>query len=246
VDFLALAGIALLLLVKEAGLPIPVPGDLVVLGAGAAAAATGPIGVVTALGVILLAGYAGASVQFALVRRALRELVLGLLVRTGISRDRLEALAGRLRRSGARGVAVAKATPGIRIGAVAASGLSGLPYPPFLAGLVVGNGAFVGLHFALGLFLGPAAMSLAGSASSAAVVLVGALVVLALFGAVGWRVLARRRALAARADVPGPRVAIMPALSWADAACPACLALAFAIPGQVSADGPAPPTGTGA
>ena len=39
-DALAIAGLAALILVKEAGVPIPVPGDLVVIGAGVALAAT--------------------------------------------------------------------------------------------------------------------------------------------------------------------------------------------------------------
>jgi hypothetical protein len=37
-DLLAVASLIALLFVKEAGLPIPVPGDLLVLGAGVAAA----------------------------------------------------------------------------------------------------------------------------------------------------------------------------------------------------------------
>jgi len=48
---LALVGIVLLLLVKEAGVPIPVPGDLVVVGTGAALAADGPAAL-AALGLI--------------------------------------------------------------------------------------------------------------------------------------------------------------------------------------------------
>ena len=38
-DALALAGLVALLFIKEAGVPVPVPGDLLVIGAGVAAAA---------------------------------------------------------------------------------------------------------------------------------------------------------------------------------------------------------------
>ena len=45
-DPIAIAGLAGLLFVKEAGVPVPVPGDLLVLGAGVAAAADPPSAVV--------------------------------------------------------------------------------------------------------------------------------------------------------------------------------------------------------
>ena len=83
VPVLALIG---LLFVKEAGVPVPVPGDLIVLGAGVAASGTvgaGPIELVA----ILLAGYAGGSVQFVVVRGALRDRLLHLLAR--LQRDTL-------------------------------------------------------------------------------------------------------------------------------------------------------------
>src|SRR5438067_747285 len=106
-----------LLFVKEAGVPIPVPGDLLVLGAGAATAGQGLAALGVLLG-ILVAGFAGGVIQFALVRVALREPMLRLLARVGVPRSRLDPLAERLRRGGARAVAVARATPGIRVAAI--------------------------------------------------------------------------------------------------------------------------------
>ena len=44
--------------------------------------------------------------------------------------------------------------------AIAASGLAALPLPRFASGLTVGNGLFVGAHFAAGLIVGPAAVTL--------------------------------------------------------------------------------------
>ena len=40
-DPIALGGVALVLLVKESGVPIPVPGDLIVIGTGAGQSAFG-------------------------------------------------------------------------------------------------------------------------------------------------------------------------------------------------------------
>ena len=134
-DLLPALGLVGLLLVKEAGVPVPVPGDLLVLGAGIAAAGAGiaagagaTIPAPILLAAILAAGFVGGSVQFALVRGAFRDPLLRLLTRFGVPRDRLDGLAGWLRQRGAVGVAVARATPGVRVGAAAASGLAALPF----------------------------------------------------------------------------------------------------------------------
>ena len=205
---IALLGLVGLLFVKEAGVPIPVPGDLLVVGAGVASIGPG-VPSVAVLAAILGAGYAGGSIQFVLVRGTLRPAVLAILARAGIGRDRLDRLSQWLERRGARGVAVARATPALRIGAIAASGLAALPFGTFLAGLLLGNGLFVSAHFALGFLLGPAAERVAAEIGGvgAGVAVLGALAVLA---AVGWAWLRRRRG-----GYGG----------WLEGACPACLAL---------------------
>lgn len=220
-----LLGLMGLLFVKEAGLPIPIPGDLVVLGAGVAAASNGASAPL-ALAAILLAGFAGGSLQFLLVRGALRGPLLALAARVGVSRDRLDRLADWLRRRGIRGVAVARATPGLRIGAISASGLAALPFPVFLGGLVAGNTVFVGGHFLLGFVVGAPALALVASAGGIAIG-VAALVVLAALGAAGWAWLRRRRqAVLPSADMlPIDGLPIVGA--WTEAACPACLAISL-------------------
>jgi len=220
VDLAPLLGLLGLLFVKEAGLPIPIPGDLLVLAAGVAAASNGSAAPLQ-LAAILAVGFLGGSLQFLLVRGALRRPLLALVARVGVSRDRLDRLADWLRRRGARGVAVARATPGLRIGAVTASGLAALPYPSFLAGLVVGNGVFVGGHFALGYVIGAPALELIrflGGAAVGVVVVVG----LALLGAIGWAWLRRRRRSRAAVD---PTLPLASAGACSEAACPACLAI---------------------
>jgi membrane protein DedA with SNARE-associated domain len=214
-------GLLGLLLVKEAGLPIPVPGDLLVIGAGVAAAGSGASGLLLLAG-ILIAGFVGGTVQFLLVRGALRGPLIGILRRAGVSEARLESLADWLRRRGARGVATARATPGVRVGAIAASGLAALPLPSFLVGLAVGNGLFVSAHFALGFVIGPPAIA-AVTASSGPVLGIVALLLLSVAGAVGWRWIRARRGAAGEA-------AALPSLgagAWVDAACPACLAVSL-------------------
>ena len=212
---IALAGIAGLLLVKEAGVPVPVPGDLLVIGAGVASAGDPPLALAS-LGLILLVGYAGGSAQFLLVRGVLRRPLLAILSAAGVRSERVEALAGRLRRSGVRGVAVARMTPGVRIAAVAAAGLAAMPYAAFLIGLVAGNGVFVAGHFALGYLLGASASQVIGDLGGATFIVV-ALAAIAFIGGIGWLMVRRRRR---------PTGLALPYADWSDATCPACLAVA--------------------
>ena len=125
-DAAAVAGIVALLFVKEAGVPIPIPGDLVVIAAGATAASRGP-GAAIVLLAILGAGFAGGAVQFALLRGGVRRRLLSLMARVGIPAARIEALAARLRGRGTVGVAVSRMTPGIRVVSIAASALAAIP-----------------------------------------------------------------------------------------------------------------------
>ncbi len=215
-DALAIVGLAALLLVKEAGVPIPVPGDLLVIGAGVSLAGDPPVALAV-LAVILTVGYLGGAIQFLIARRVLRGPLLAALDRIGIGAARVESLADRLRRSGARGVAIARMTPGVRIGATAAAGIAAIPFAAFLLGLVVGNGVFVAGHFALGYLLGASATELVAGLGMGGLLIIGG--VLALLGAVAWLLLRRRNRAA-------PMTA---ATSWADACCPACLTAAVIV-----------------
>ena len=215
-EVLGLGAIVGLIAVKEAGLPIPVPGDLVVIGAGIAAA-SGSFDPVFAVVLIVLATVVGGTVHFLLVRGPGRQLLIRLLGRFGVPEARIERLTDRLRRTGARGVAVARMTPGVRIVAVAAAALAALPFGRFLAGLTTGNAIFTSAHFALGYAVGRPALSIASSLGTLLLMVVLALGVL---GAVGWWALTRRRSTAEGAP------ASTPGAEWADAACPACLLLA--------------------
>ena len=213
-----LIGLFGLLFLKEAGVPVPIPGDLLVLGTGVAAA-RGDVAPIPALGAVLLAGYLGGAVQFALLRTGMRRPLLAVLERFGVSRERVERHAERLRERGLRGVAISRATPGIRVIAVAASALAALPFGPFLIGLIVGNTAFVGLHFLLGFVIGPPAVA---AVATFGVAITGLAIVLAVLGAAGWWWLRRRRARHASSELDAAYV------DWADATCPICLTLGLA------------------
>src|SRR5262249_19640199 len=129
-DAAPLIGLAGLILVKEAGVPLPIPGDLVVIGAGVAAS-RGDLDPATALALLIVASILGGSIQFGLLRSVARPAVIRVLGRFG-GIGRMDAQTERLRRGGARGVAMARVTPGVRILAIAASALARIPPPAFL------------------------------------------------------------------------------------------------------------------
>ena len=206
---LGLVAVVGLLLVKEAGLPVPVPGDLLVIGLGVGAA-QGRFHPVVAIVAIVGASIVGGSIQFLLVRGPGRRVLVGLLHRFGVSEERIERQTERLRRGGAGAVAVARMTPGVRIVAIAAAGLAAMPFARFALGLSGGNTVFAGGHFALGLAFGSAAASVAAGL----LLPLTLLAVLVVVGFVGWRLIRRRHV-----TEPGETA------DWTDACCPACLLL---------------------
>jgi membrane protein DedA with SNARE-associated domain len=177
-----------LILVKEAGVPVPIPGDLIVIGAGVAAS-QGRADTLTTLVGIVLASIVGGVIQYALIRSVARPTLLRILGRV-TSADRLDRQTDRLRRGGARSVALARSTPGVRIVAIAASGLAAVPPVAFVLGLGVGNALFIAAHFGLGFVLGEPVVRVVGAALGPVAVLG---FVLALVGLIGWWAITRRR-----------------------------------------------------
>ena len=212
-----LLAIVALILVKEAGVPIPVPGDLVVIGAGVAAA-HGDLDPVVALVAIVAVSVLGGVLQYGLLRSVARPLMLRLLERLG-SADRVERQTDRLRRGGAKSVALARSTPGVRIVAIAASALAGIPAVAFVTGLAIGNALFITAHFALGYVVGEPVVNAVGGALGPLAIIA---VALAVLGGIGWFALSRVRS---RDRASAPASGLTTISSWADACCPACLTL---------------------
>jgi len=227
-DLSALVFLAAVLVIKEAGVPLPVPGDLLVIGAGVAAT-RGGLPAAAIVMVLVAATVVGGLVQFTLLRGRARTTVLRLLGRIGVGASTIERGAGRLRRGGAATVAIARMTPGVRIVAIASSAVAGVGSATFLAGLIVGNGVFLTGHFLLGLAIGRPAIALVAGAGP---LLVAGGVALAGAGALGWWLVTRMRARPRtrhQAGASGDQAAA----DWSDACCPACLVLAAVDRGTV-------------
>jgi membrane-associated protein len=203
----AAAGIALLL-VMEAGVPIPVPADLVMLAVGAR---VGAGDIPLAVGVLAFEAVAivGTTVLFLAARGPGHSAVRRIGPRLGLTAARLGRATSLIERRGRPALATGRAIPGLRTLTVVAAGGSGLSTRQALPALIVGSSVFLQLHLFLGYFLGAASVRVLHAAT---VPVLAALAVLAAGGIVFW--FARR----------GRRQA---AGGLAEAACPACLALAF-------------------
>lgn len=210
-----LLAITVVMLLKEIGVPVPVPSDLIMITAGVqlATGAYSWIELVLALGFTMIAG---GSLQFFLVRGAGRELIYRLGRRVGLTRERLDQAMASLERRGALAVFLGLNLPGARAGIIPAAGLVGMAYPVFAPAMAGGSGLFYAWHIALGYIVGPSAMTLLEGANLPIVLVV---VALALLGLGGWLVLRRRQ----RADAS---TMVADLHEWTHAACPACLAIA--------------------
>jgi membrane protein DedA with SNARE-associated domain len=207
-----LAAIFVVLLVKEIGVPVPIPSDILMIGAGTQAA-LGEYGLGALAVAVVVAVAAGVTLQFLLFRSFGRAVLERTGARLGLSSTRRAAVEARLRAGGARAVFVGLNVPGARAAVVAVAGLAALPLASFAPAAIAGTLVFHGWHVALGYLVGPSAVALLAAAG---VPLLIGLVALAALGAAAW--LIRRR--------DSPR-------AWTEAACPACLASAVVFPESV-------------
>jgi membrane protein DedA with SNARE-associated domain len=212
-DSYGVAAACAIMLVKAAGVPLPIPGDVILL-ATAARAAEGKVLLWLAFVALLGALVLGGALQFYLARGPARRLVRAYGQRVGLTPHRLERIAASVRRGGLFGIGLAVLTPGVRSAVVPACGLTGIAWRLFLPGLALGSAIDLGLHFAIGY---------AGSGLLATIAQPAPLLVVAVLAAIGlaaWLFIARRRHAPAAVGLN----------AWAQATCPVCLILGSLAP----------------
>ena len=205
-DSYGVAAACAVMLVKAIGIPIPIPGDVIML-ATAARAAEGKVLLWLAFVGLLAALVLGGTLQFLLARGPARSVVIRYGNRLGLTEARLDQASARMRKGGLLAVGVAVLTPGVRTAVIPASGLASIPIRIFLPGLALGSAVDLALHFAIGF---------AGSSILATIVQpapIAVIAVLAVIGLAAWLLLARRRRASAATAVN----------AWAQATCPVCL-----------------------
>ncbi|HET6318869.1 MAG TPA: hypothetical protein VFG86_20635, partial [Chloroflexota bacterium] len=99
------------MLVKAAGVPIPIPGDVILL-ATAARAAEGKVLLWLAFVSLFAALVAGGTVQFFLARGPARRLLVRHGHRVGVTQARLERVSATVRKGGMLAIGLAVLTPG--------------------------------------------------------------------------------------------------------------------------------------
>ena len=218
---LGVPAIAGLLTAMEAGVPIPIPSDLVVLVLGERASA-GRVSVVLAAVVLETVAVAGTGLLFLAARGPGRNVLTRFGPRLGLTSARLNRATAVVERRGPAALVVGRGTPGLRTVTVVAAGASGLSLRRALPPLVVGSSIFLQLHLVLGYLLGPAAREALERAKGPVVVI---LVLVAVAGVAFWFV-ARGKRAGAQAS--------------AEACCPACLALGTLAPRLFGVEGLAP------
>jgi membrane protein DedA with SNARE-associated domain len=196
-----------LLLPMEAGLPVPLPADLVMFTVGERVAA-GKFPLWLAVAGFEVIAVVGTTVLFLACRGPAQKIIARFGPRLGLTEARLRRAAAFAETRGRAGLALGRGTPGLRTLTVVAAGVSGLNPRRALPALIVGSSVFLQLHLVLGLLLGPLADRAFNQAKGPALAAAAALVAGAL---VYWRVRRRRRKAAPAA--------------WMEAACPACIGL---------------------
>jgi membrane protein DedA with SNARE-associated domain len=228
---LGVPALVLVLLASDAGAPIPFPTDVLLIVLGERAGA-GAVPLWLAVLAVEFVAVVSTAALFVVCRGPGYRLVsrFGRLI--GLTEDRLARAHAVVERRGRVGLALGRATPGLRTITVIAAGGSGLRLRRALLPLALGSTVFLQLHLILGYVIGPEARE-----AIAALTRPFLIVVVALAGAAAtvWFI-GRRRS---RAN-DGPAL-------WHEGVCPACLAAAIverrSEPQDDSAAGSATPLG---
>ena len=201
-----LSGLAALvvLLPMEAGVPIPLPADLVMFTVGERVAA-GKFPLWLAVGGFEVISVVGTTALFIASRGPAHRIIARFGPRLGLTQARVGRAAAFAETRGRPGLALGRGTPGLRTITVIAAGVSGLSWRRALPALILGSSVFLQVHLVLGLLLGPLAVRAFDQAKGPALAALAALVAGTM---IFWR--ARRRKRAA----PG---------AWMEATCPACI-----------------------
>jgi len=205
-----LSGLAALvvLLPMEAGVPIPLPADLVMFTVGARVAA-GKFPLWLAVAGFEVIAVVGTTALFLACRGPAHRIIARFGPRLGLTQVRVGRAAAFAETRGLPGLALGRATPALRTLTVIAAGVSGLSPRRALPALIVGSSVFLQLHLVLGLLLGPLAVRAFNQAKGPALAVLAVLVVGTL---VFWRV--RRRKGGSRG-------------AWREASCPACIGVSL-------------------
>jgi membrane protein DedA with SNARE-associated domain len=142
------------LLIEEAGVPVPVPGDVLMLILGVHAR-QGTIQLWQAVAVTELGTIIGSTFLYVASRLAGRGLVYryGRFIR--LTPERLDKAEQWLKRHGSRAVFLGRLVPGLRIVTAVACGVFEVPFRVYFPAMSLGALLYILVYTLLGYFLGP-------------------------------------------------------------------------------------------
>lgn len=152
-----LLAVAIVLFVEELGVPLLVPGDILMMLAGievARGTASLPTVLAVELGVTMIA----ATILFYLSRGIGRSALMRFGHYIGMDHERIAYAEERLSRYQFRAVVLGRLTPGLRVIIVIAAGLANLESRRFLPALLTGAFLYLLAYTLLGMFAGEAAI----------------------------------------------------------------------------------------
>lgn len=144
----------LLILVEELGVPLPVPGDVVVAYAGYQASLgkiTYPIVFID----FLLAVIVGSSVLYFISRVVGEKVLLKLGRFIHLGEDKLKTVEKKFKKYGPLVIIIGRHIPGFRVPVTVFSGISKVPYPTFLISTIISVVFWIYFYLSLGVRLGP-------------------------------------------------------------------------------------------
>jgi membrane protein DedA with SNARE-associated domain len=150
------------LLLEESGIPMPLPGDLVMLFAGVRVR-EGQLALLTALLLMEAGTLLGATFLYLVARRGGRPVLYRYGRFLHLDLDKLDKAEDFLRRYGLLAIVLGRLVPGLRIPTTLAAGVFGVPYPVFLLALALGASGYILVFFLLGYFVGPQVEAVLGA-----------------------------------------------------------------------------------
>ncbi|MGE5619988.1 MAG: DedA family protein [Sphingomonadaceae bacterium] len=198
----------LILMLEEAGIPLPMPGDVVIMFAGYRAS-QGLIGVLEAALAVTIGVQSGSTILYLISRRLGHSLLFkyGRLIH--LDARKLEMAEKWIQRRGPVMVLAGRLTPGLRIPTSIMAGVFEIPFHQFLLYTTLSAVIWSVFWLALGYYFGMSLLPLVGRLHSP-VLYAGLALPLLLVGAVVafWR--RRRKAAATATGAEGPAEASEP------------------------------------
>lgn len=179
-----------LVTIEEAGLPLPISGDLLIMYSAARVERNPTVWLILGLA-FEVAVLVGSSILYAISRRWGTRLLYGAPGRAlHLTPERIKRLEGWFKRWGIWTVIFGRYVPGFRVAVTVVAASFQLSYRVFITGVAISASVWITVFMALGLLVGPKAAQLLGTHQNSSLTILGAVIVIGVLYVVvrmGWR-----------------------------------------------------------